>query len=304
MKPCLPLWALAVFSLPCLATDEHDEKAFLSFPNMSVFESARNDHARIRLVSGRVSYRDSDTETHSRGYLAERIIEVTGDHVRIVADYPHRASSTGVLDLVSQRIASAGFSELYRCEGVLCGETRGWRALVSEFVAGADDSQAYVLAVREARGRRQYAGLYINEIDDQPRVVADFIEDVTPTADLVRSNVSYVEEAFEAGAKFLGAVPFQTGSSTAEPLPIELAERIRLWLAGGGGKIILVGYTDSTGSLALNHDLALRRAGFIRNYLSGAFDIPIDRLEVRAVGPVSPSGYRPAFARSVEAWGR
>jgi hypothetical protein len=59
---------------------------------------------------------------------------------------------------------------------------------------------------------------------------------------------------------------------------------------GQGGRILVVGHTDSTGSLAFNYKLSKKRADAVKKEIMSSFGIPARRILVAAHGPEDPVG--------------
>jgi len=296
-------WCVAAFMLASLwwNTVQAAPSEFASVSGMRVFSSERNDGAEYRFATGPMIYQRTDTAEFTRGYRPRQSLEVRGDHQRQVLDYSARASARGVAMQIEDRLRKAGFDLQYACSGAECGDAAGWRAMLSRYAVGQAQNQFYVLGMRTRKNTREYAAYYVNEVDDRPRVIADLVIDAVTVEDVLRENAQ-AASVLLSSASLLGTIDFAPGKSQTE-IPAALPDEIKQQLIQRSGKIVVVGYTDDSGGLLLNHELAVERAHFVQGFLHRNLDVPLDRILAQAVGPFTPPGREPEASRRVEIWG-
>lgn len=281
---------------------------------ISQFQSTRNQGDSYALPTGRVVYQQMDNASYTRGYRPQEEKVVIGDHERRIYDYPASASATGVFSTIKRHLESRGFSVLYSCQGAECGKSEGWRALLTPLAVGPDNSQAYLVGSIERWGSREYAAFYVNEVDDRPRVVGDYLMDQTGVDALLHENANDVAGFINSGAELFGEIPFELGSHRSHKIPDDLASKLQTWEQThdkAPHQLTVVGYTDETGGLKLNHQLAMERAKFVGDYLAARLQIPRSSITVKALGPLQvPQAQSAASAdgtevppRRVEVWG-
>ena len=86
-----------------------------------------------------------------------------------------------------------------------------------------------------------------------------------------------------------GGIPFKTGSAKLQPVAIDRLKIVADALKGTTRTVLVDGYTDSTGSLALNERLSKERADVVSQYLvSGG--LPSGQVRTEGKGPADPLG--------------
>ena len=104
-----------------------------------------------------------------------------------------------------------------------------------------------------------------------------------------RLNAALPTEETDRGlVSEVGGVQFATGTANLNASAREgLARFAGIVASYPGLRFNVEGHTDSTGSLATNNDLSLRRAGAVREYLIGQGIAP-ERIDVAGLGPSRP----------------
>ncbi len=86
-----------------------------------------------------------------------------------------------------------------------------------------------------------------------------------------------------------GGIPFKTGSAKLMPVAVDRLKIVADALKGTTRTVLVDGYTDSTGSLALNEKLSKERADVVAQYLvSGG--LPAGQVRTEGKGPSDPIG--------------
>ena len=81
---------------------------------------------------------------------------------------------------------------------------------------------------------------------------------------------------------------FSTGSATLNPRMDPVLEQLAQGLVANPGETVQVlGFTDSTGSDAINYPLSSNRAQTVKNFLVSR-GVPAQRIAVQGLGPTQP----------------
>ena len=87
-------------------------------------------------------------------------------------------------------------------------------------------------------------------------------------------------------------VPFASGSSELMPSAIPTLQKLGAALTSpdlAQGHFRIEGHTDTVGTIEYNHDLSMRRAETVANYLEKNFGIQADRLQMVGLGFDQPA---------------
>ena len=155
-------------------------------------------------------------------------------------------------------------------ESVLAAEDARRAAMAGAAAERAEEGRAAAAAVGAEEGARAGARLARQELLVR-------LNEALPTRETDRGLVSEI-----------GGVQFATGTANLGPAAREGLARFGGIVASYPRlRINVEGHTDSTGSLATNNELSLRRAIAVRDYLIGQ-GIAASRIEVMGLGPSRP----------------
>jgi outer membrane protein OmpA-like peptidoglycan-associated protein len=142
----------------------------------------------------------------------------------------------------------------------------------SDYQGAASDS-----ATLESEINNNWTGI-------DPNIPVANYEELKDTALHVKANNNYAVYSlkevllFEPGKDSIA----ESGAGKLEQISASAAKRF------AGGRIIVYGYTDSTGTSASNKELALERAEAVKSWLIKFGKINPDRISIRTEGELKP----------------
>lgn len=140
-------------------------------------------------------------------------------------------------------------------------------------LASRDDAKSYVQIIRAGRGARA---------DVTPDAPA-----LAPARPVTPGDIAGQLES--AGFVILEDLVFGTGSVELGGGDVASLDAIAAYLqANPGRRVLFVGHTDATGSLAANRKVSLRRAEAATAYLRNRHDTPAARIAAEGAGYLSP----------------
>ncbi|SHE62794.1 Outer membrane protein OmpA [Lampropedia hyalina DSM 16112] len=177
-------------------------------------------------------------------------------------------------------------------------ETRIALLVVSALIAAVVIGVVWFGAAQSSKGQNPAAVAL--PADAPPPVVA--VESVTVVTVTEEAPVAQAEEARADEAYVVvedAVVKFYFATGKAE-IPANAAEALLdiVAAANSGKKIVISGFTDATGNVELNEELAKQRAFAVRDALTG-LNVPEETLELRKPENLTGTG-NPAEARRVE----
>jgi outer membrane protein OmpA-like peptidoglycan-associated protein len=86
-----------------------------------------------------------------------------------------------------------------------------------------------------------------------------------------------------------GGIPFKTGSAKLQPVAVDRLKIVADALKGTTRTVLVTGYTDITGPLALNEKLSKERADVVAQYLVKG-GLPAGQVRTEGKGPSDPIG--------------
>lgn len=251
----------------------------------SLFRTARQDGELSRLPAGPVIYQREITEDFTRGYRAADQLEINGNQLRKIYDYPANASAHGLTASIRSKLVASGFTTLFECDAQACGDAKGWRTILTNLAVGPDLTQYYTLAQRRSPGMTETLALYVNEVDDRPRLVAySVVQGGSDAESVLLANAKEVAAVLDGGGRVVASVRFPLASN--QPLDtseIEAASATLLNLSGR--EVYVVGHTDISGTTELNMRLAGERAKTIAELLAVNYATESATVKTLAVGP-------------------
>lgn len=197
-------------------------------------------------------------------------------------------------------LLDAGYEEVFTCADTACGgfdfrfqldllpapdmfvDLGNYRYLLME-KPGARPTTVSVLASTSAR----QGHLHVTEVSD-----AEFSELPLPdttVSDQPDDAEGLIDNLLQAGHTVLSDLEFTTGSSELGPGPYASLETLASWLRDTpGARIVLVGHTDSVGSLEANTTLSRRRALSVLNRLVETLGANVNQIAADGAGALSP----------------
>ncbi len=214
-----------------------------------------------------------------------------------------------ILDPLRQQLWAAGFKRVFECRDTSCG---GFDFRFATEVAAAPDMHVDIGNYRflsAQRGAGHVVGLmvsvsqsaaFVQMIEVMPRsgstakprpATVPEVESTPPeSTDSFASNANtYVERLRRDGHVVLDDLAFLSGAGKLGAGPYtSLWELSRFLTENPEFRVVLVGHTDSVGSLKANIALSRRRAAAVRERMIKSHDAPSDRVDAQGNGYLSP----------------
>lgn len=233
----------------------------------------------------------------------QTIDEVEGLVRRAAFRIPSMSITTlQLIEPARETLEDAGYSPVFSCADSVCGgfdfrfkldllpapdmfvDLGNYRYLLAE-KPGAEPHTVALLASSSAS-----AGfLHITEVFrsipvrlDVPAADGADPKPPTQTSDLIGTLV-------EQGHAVLSDLDFATGSSDLGPGPFRSLQLLADWLQETpSARVVLVGHTDSVGSLEANKALSRRRANSVLDRLIGSLGVSASQINADGAGALSP----------------
>ncbi|MEO9823566.1 MAG: OmpA family protein [Paracoccaceae bacterium] len=202
---------------------------------------------------------------------------------------------------IRDKLKSTGYSEVFSCADASCGgfdfrfqldllpapdmyvDLGDYRYLVMEKGSGAPHTVAILASKSRSDGY-----VHVTQIFEANAPIP-----VQPTQQIQANDaldpMGIVERLTATGHAILPDLDFETGSAELGAGPYGSLQALALWLEGNpSARIILVGHTDSVGSLEANTALSTRRARSVAQRLATEFDVDTAQIEAAGAGYLSP----------------
>ena len=208
------------------------------------------------------------------------------------------------LQLISpsqQALEAAGYQVVFACADAACGgfDFRFQLDLLPapEMFVDLGDFRYVLMAQTGAQPHRvalvssssNSAGfLHVTEVfETEAGLVPDRPSVVLEPAPLETDNL--IDALIANGHVVLGDLEFETGSADLGPGPFASLSDLADWLkATPGARVVLVGHTDSVGSLEANASLSERRAQSVLVRLRDGLGVAAGQLQAGGAGALSP----------------
>ncbi len=253
-------------------------------------------HKRVQdnyqLITGPIIYQEEDDDYFSQGFRLSSKLPVRGEVVREIYDYDKSQSATNIFEQVSKSLIAAGYSILFSCEKGSCGKVEGWQLYLDKLIGENLNEQYYLVAKKKvvADNQADYVAVYINNIDNQPRVLLDII--LKPTShkfDVVIKAKEMARTLEKDGRVIVNGIFFDTGSydirADSQKALVQMSQLLK---KHSGMKFAVVGHTDNVGDLAFNKQLSKKRAQSVAQKLIKEFGVKRTQLSYDGVGSLSP----------------
>lgn len=165
--------------------------------------------------------------------------------------------------------------------------------------SGMPNTQNFHYAVFETQtpsGAKETAAvLVLARQSSSPEGLAPYVFVLTVVTDAIESEVEILSSdeialsISKLGSASIYGLEFETDEATLLPSSQSAMDELAAYLdTNAEQSVLLVGHTDSQGSLEYNQDLSLRRAVSVRADLIERYSISSDRLTAHGVGYLAP----------------
>lgn len=211
---------------------------------------------------------------------------IEGQVTKITYLNPKGRSSLEIYRNYEQALAKAGFKTLWNCAAPDCGAGMYWRALNGLQANGPPGGERYLTMRGEVNSQQVTVAMAVSDVTS----VLHIIESKAMEGGLVTASAAELGEGIDRdGHIAVYSLYFDSGKATltaeSEPGLREIAELLK---ARPNLNLLVVGHTDSTGSMSLNMTLSGERAASVVNALTGKHAIASNRLQAHGVGPLAP----------------
>lgn len=194
---------------------------------------------------------------------------------------------------------TALYEEIYACGMVDgCGGVIPYLYLKAGY-SGMPNTQNFQYAIYETQtdtgATETVAVLVLARQSSSPDLLAPYVFILSVTSDAIESELEILSAdeieiaVSKRGSASIYGLEFETDAdvllASSQPALVELAAFLD---AAPDLSVLLVGHTDSQGSLEYNMDLSRRRAASVRAELIANYAISGDRLSAHGVGYLSP----------------
>lgn len=225
----------------------------------------------------------------------EKTQHLEGKITHIVYNEPSGRSLLEIYRNYESALKKGGFQILYACvnsEG--CG---GGSPTLYAANGGEDwdwgSGHRYLSAKLSRPEGDAYVSMHIGQWADLsrgPSVVLYVVEVKPMEGDLVKVDAAALaSDITRTGHSAVYGIFFDTGKADVKPESDDaLKEIAKLLQQSAQLKLLVVGHTDSVGSLASNMDLSKRRAEAVVQVLATKYGIAAARLTAQGAGPLAP----------------
>lgn len=226
-------------------------------------------------------------------------IPVAGKLTRIVYEGPVERSILEVARNYQSKLQGDGFETLFFCRGADCGEAPAFWTVANDGsgLRSQWDSNTYLLAKKTTGGSDIWVSVFGVESGGTatnpltPEVLVTVVETQAMEDNKIEvKNASAIGSALDSSGKIaIYGIFFDVDKATlkAESTP-QIAEIAKLLKERPDLSILIVGHTDSSGSLEYNQTLSEQRAGSVKTALNKDYQISENRLIPVGVGMAAP----------------
>jgi outer membrane protein OmpA-like peptidoglycan-associated protein len=250
-------------------------------------------YEELNLVAKPVlKYADRDKpEMHS--------LPVSGKLTRILYEGPEERSVLEVVRNYQKKLEGEGFITQFFCRTAECGEAPAFWTVANDGsgLRSQWDSNTYLLTRRTSGGSDIWVSVMGVEFGGTatkpltPQVLVTVVEAQAMEEDKIEvKDASAIGSALESAGKIaIYGIYFDVDKATlkAESRP-QLEQIAKLLNDRPALNVLIVGHTDSSGSLEYNRTLSEQRASAVKAALTGEFRISDSRLTPVGVGMAAP----------------
>mgnify|MGYP001800366937 FL=1 len=199
-----------------------------------------------------------------------------------------------------QRAAETSlYEEVYQCGMVdVCGGVIPYLFLTAGY-SGMPNTQNFQYALYETMTEtgaiETVAVLVLARQSSSPELLAPYVFVLSVTSDSVESDLELLTadqiaaSIAKRGAASIYGLAFETDAATLLESSAPALDELAAFLSINETiSVLLVGHTDSQGSLEYNTELSMRRAASVRTDLISDYGISGDRLSAHGVGYLAP----------------
>lgn len=213
-------------------------------------------------------------------------------------------TSLQLINALRDPLDQAGYTEVFSCSDTACGgfDFRFQLDIIGEpdmhvdlgdfmyvlFQApedGADPNTVALLA-----SRTQSAGfVHVTQVSDPQATPETVVVNVPDTPGPVLESGDLITNLRQSGHAILSDLDFETGSSDLGIGPYESLSDLAAWLGDNpSARVVLVGHTDSVGSLDANTALSQRRATSVMRFMVNELGTVPDQVQASGAGFLAP----------------
>jgi OmpA-OmpF porin, OOP family len=254
------------------------------YPGLVIGDYAVSEFDEFTLPLGKI--KDDKPEKSQR---------LEGKITRIQYSGPAGRSILEVYRNYEAALKKAGFSTLFSCVN---NDGCGNASVTLYAPKGGDDwswgaGQRYLSAKLARKEGDVYVSLHVGQwsnLDRGSDILLYVIEVKPMEGGLVTVDAAALaSDIKQTGHSAVYGIYFDTGKADVKPeSDAALKEIAKLLQEDAALKLLVVGHTDSVGSLAANMDLSKRRADAVVQSLTGKFGVASARLLAQGAGPLSP----------------
>jgi outer membrane protein OmpA-like peptidoglycan-associated protein len=281
------------------------------FSSIAIAEDVKGskDHPLVSRYEGSEIYQYSDQAFNEYALFVSDIstnkgIEGQPDSVKwlegritkILYINPPERSALEVFRNYERALKDAGFETLYSCAKKQCG-SHDFKRAMNGYIWLTSDNQRYMAAKLSRDDGDYYVSLYVTPSGtgggpDYQRVLTQLhIVKVEPMEEdmVIVDADAMAKDIAELGRIALYGILFDVDKATIKPASSDTLANISTFMNENPDlKLVIVGHTDSQGSLEYNMDLSSRRAKAVEATLVRDYGIAEARLSAWGVGYLSP----------------
>lgn len=224
---------------------------------------------------GPLTFAHQETSERTEGYYPEKAVRINGQAKVRIFDFSRQYSAFNVAQLLEDLLNQRGYAIRYRCQEISCGDLIGWRASLSRFIDGVENSQQVIVASKMNNNlSASYIVGHVTDIDSQPRLVMEVIETEAPIKSAPNKALTL---NFDVNSAELTETQKHQVASIAEVIQRDST-----------GKYKITGFADSQGDEASNLILSEARAHSLAKLLVDQYGIPTEIVDVQGVGEAHP----------------